>query len=77
MHDSMGCADAELRLDAQVRSLPATTAPGDFLARVHAKLPRERLGLDQRATAPSGWLSGPPTTSSADQSFLRFTRIAA
>lgn len=78
-----GCADCrealrELRaLDARIRALPAATAPIDFLAQVHAKLPNERLGLDQGSTAPTAWLSSPATTGETDAARDHFARVAA
>ena len=78
-----GCADCrdalrELRaLDANIRALPQETAPVDFLAEVHAKLPPERLGLDQRSTAPSAWLSDQAATAGTDAAPRHFVRVAA
>ena len=66
-----------LALDEQIRALPTTTAPEDFLAQVQAKLAKPRLGFDQLTTAPSGWLGDHGTMSEADETFLRFVRIAA
>ena len=40
-------------LDARIRTLPQGTVQPAFLAQVHAKLPNERLVLDQRSTDPS------------------------
>ena len=77
------CADCrstlrDLRLiDARIRSLPAPSVPASFVVQVQMKIPAERLGLNQRATAPSGWLSEPVPTSDEDRRFLRFTRDAA
>ena len=78
-----GCADCraalrELRdLDARIRALPQGTARGDFLVHVHAKLPSERLGLDQRSTAPSGWLTDQPAAAETDAAPRDFLRVAA
>ena len=78
-----GCPDcrAALRdlraLDARIRALPVRTLPDDFLAKVHAKLPKERPGLDQRSTAPSAWLSDHAATADTTDAFLHFARIAA
>ena len=78
-----GCAECrgalrELRaLDASIRALPQETAPPDFLAQVHAKLPNERLGLDQRTTAPSAWLSDQAATAETDPAPRHFLRVAA
>lgn len=66
-----------LALDSQIRALPATTAPEDFLAQVQARLAQQRLGFDQRTTAPSGWLGDHEPTPETDEAFLRFGRIAA
>lgn len=66
-----------LALDEQLRALPATTAPEDFLAQVEAKLASRRLGFDQRTTAPSGWLGDDGPRRETDEAFLRFGRIAA
>lgn len=77
------CADCRLSLHelgvlgTRIRALPTTSIPDDFLAQVHAKLPNQRFGLDQRATAPSTWLCDPVTTADSDERFLRFARIAA
>lgn len=78
-----GCADCrdalrELRaLDKRIRALPAATAPVDFLAQVQAKLPHERLGLDQGATAPTAWLSGQAAAAETDAAPEHFARVAA
>lgn len=80
LHGCADCSDAlrDLRaLDARIRALPATTAPTDFLAQVHAKLPNERLGLDQGATAPTASLSGQATTGETNPAPEHFARIAA
>ena len=66
-----------LALDEQLRALPVTTAPEDFLAQVGAKLASRRLGFDQRTTAPSGWFGDYGPTPETDEAFLRFGRIAA
>ena len=75
LHGCAHCRDALLALralDARIRALPAPTAPADFLAQVHAKLPSERLGLDQRSTAPSAWRSDQAAeTDAAPRDFLR------
>lgn len=78
-----GCPDcrAALRdlraLDARIRALPVRTLPDDFLAQVHAKLPKELTGLDQRSTAPSAWLSDHAATAGTSDAVLHFARIAA
>ena len=80
LHRCADCRGAlrELRgLDRRIRALPAATAPVDFLAQVHAKLPNERLGLDQGSTAPTAWLSGQATTGETDAAPGHFTRVAA
>ena len=80
LHGCADCRDAlrDLReLDARIRALPQGTAPPDFLAQVHAKLPNERLGLDQRSTAPSAWLSGHADTAETDAAARHFVRVAA
>lgn len=80
LHGCADCRDAlqELRaLDARIRALPRGTTPPDFLAQVHAKLPHERLGLDQRSTAPSAWLSDHAATSGTDVAPGHFLRVAA
>ena len=66
-----------LALNEQLRALPASTAPADFLEQVHAKLSKQRLAFDQRATAPSGWLRDHGPTLESDETLLRFGRIAA
>ena len=66
-----------LALDERLRALPATTAQEDFLAQVEARLASQRLGFDQRTTAPSGWLGDHGPTPETDETFLRFRRIAA
>lgn len=66
-----------LALDEQIRTLPATTAPEDFLAQVQAKLAQPRPGFDPRSTAPSGWLGDYERTAEMDERYLRFRRIAA
>ena len=80
LHNCADCRAAlrELRaLDALIRSLPQRTAPPDFLAQVHARLPNERLGLDQRTTAPSAWLSDQAATAKTDPAPWHFLRVAA
>ena len=78
-----GCADCRAALqglhalDARIRALPVRTLPDDFLARVHAKLPKERPGLDQRSTAPSAWLSDHAATADTPDAFLHFAWVAA
>ena len=78
-----GCADCRAglqhlqALDARIRALPIRPLPEDFLARVHAKLPRERPGLDQRSTAPSAWRSDQAATVDTSDGFVHFTRVAA
>lgn len=64
-------------LDARIRALPAPTAPDGFLAAIHAKLPGERFGFDQRATAPSAWFDDEAPRADMHVQFLRFGRIAA
>ena len=80
LHNCADCRAAlrELRdLDALIRALPQRAAPPDFLAQVHGKLPDERLGLDQRSTAPSAWLSDQAGTAETDAAPRRFQRVAA
>lgn len=80
LHGCADCRDAlrDLRnLDARIRALPQGAAPPDFLAQVHAKLPNERLGLDQCSTAPSAWLSGQAGTAETDAAPQHFARLAA
>lgn len=78
-----GCADCRAALqdvralDARIRALPVRPLPDDFLARVHAKLPEERPGLEQRSTAPSAWLSDQAATADTFDGFVHFTRVAA
>ena len=77
------CADCRqalhdlVALDERVRTLPTTTVPGDFLAQVHAKLPKQRFGLDQHDTAPSAWMIDHEPTSDLGETVLHFARIAA
>ena len=77
MGSSMDCRQDLRALDARIRALPQGTARVDFLAQVHAKLPNERLGLDQRTTAPSAWLSDQAATSETDAPSGLFLRVAA
>ena len=78
-----GCADCRAALqdlhalDARIRALPVRALPDDFLAQVHAKLAKERPGLDQHSTAPSAWLSDHAATVDTSEGFVHFTRVAA
>ena len=77
-----GCADCRAALsglrslDARIRALPVRALPDDFLAQVHAKLAKERPGLDPHSTAPSAWLSNAATTDPF-VAFPHFARVAA
>ena len=77
MSSSMDCQQDLRALDARIRALPQGNPRIDFLAQVHAKLPNERLGLDQRTTAPSAWLSDQAATSETGASSGPFLRVAA
>lgn len=80
LHGCARCRDALLALralDARIRALPQGTVQPAFLAQVHAKLPHERLALDQRSTDPSAWRSDEAATAETDAAPRDFLRVAA